>query len=201
MIFLQTTKTGPFAIGGAYRVALAIHDALNERTSLHEACHFIGDLLLSLLKADAISLELPKGLDEHSLFLPASSFGEGMLRLAFEQVVPIKIESETVGYVRLFFREAPTLDPSDAGLLDFAVGCIARKVAEAHEKSDRLSALTPAERRVLDLLPLPTAQILEALCISHETYRSHTKRIYKKLGVKGRNDAVQMAKGVKRHLV
>lgn len=191
---METIGSGSFAIGGAFRVARAIHDGLYERPDLHEACLFLADLVLSLIKADALSLELPTCLAERPLLIPESYFDAGRPRSAFETVVPIEVETESIGRVRLFFPEAPTLDASDAGLLDFTVGCIARKVAEAREVSGSLATLTPAERRVLDLLSLPTARILESLCISHETLRSHTKRIYKKLGVKSRKDALQRVK-------
>lgn len=72
-----------------------------------------------------------------------------------------------------------------------------------HEWADRLEAglrrsagvvveLTPAERRVLALLPShrSLAEIAEQLYLSRNTVKSHTISIYRKLGVSGRSAAV-----------
>ncbi|MNL69822.1 hypothetical protein D3C87_1947330 [compost metagenome] len=45
---------------------------------------------------------------------------------------------------------------------------------------------------MLGLLHLPSSEILAQLCIGHETFRSHTKRIFQKLGVQTRKEALQM---------
>jgi LuxR family maltose regulon positive regulatory protein len=56
-------------------------------------------------------------------------------------------------------------------------------------------ALTPAERRVLELLPthFTEQEIAERLFVSHNTVKSHLKCVYRKLGASSRSEAVQLA--------
>ena len=70
-----------------------------------------------------------------------------------------------------------------------------RLMARAEER--RLSdPLTPAERRVLDLLPteLSLREIGERLYVSRETVRTHTRDIYRKLEAHSRTEAVARAR-------
>jgi LuxR family maltose regulon positive regulatory protein len=54
--------------------------------------------------------------------------------------------------------------------------------------------LTPAERRVLDLLPTSTyRQMAAALYISPHTVKSHLRAVYRKLGAETRSEALQRA--------
>jgi LuxR family transcriptional regulator, maltose regulon positive regulatory protein len=59
-----------------------------------------------------------------------------------------------------------------------------------------LADLSPAEGRVLDLLPtnLSLGEIGEKLFLSRNTVKSHTMSIYRKLAVSGRGDAVARAR-------
>ena len=58
------------------------------------------------------------------------------------------------------------------------------------------SALTPREWEVLDLLcqHLSTDEIADTLVLSSETIRSHVKNILRKLGVRSRQEAIEVAK-------
>ena len=61
-----------------------------------------------------------------------------------------------------------------------------------------LEPLTPAERRVLELLPteLNLGEIASRLWVSHETVRTHAKDIYRKLEVHSRVAAVARARAL-----
>ena len=63
--------------------------------------------------------------------------------------------------------------------------------------SRRLSEpLTPAEHRVLELLPthLTEAQMAEQLFVSRNTVKTHLKGVYRKLGATTRAEAVDRAR-------
>lgn len=61
--------------------------------------------------------------------------------------------------------------------------------------SDGVAALSAAERRVLQYLPthLALAEIAERLYLSRHTVKSHVVAVYRKLGVAGRSEAVEVA--------
>jgi LuxR family transcriptional regulator, maltose regulon positive regulatory protein len=67
------------------------------------------------------------------------------------------------------------------------------RVEETVPLSLRLAPLTDAERRVLPYLATNLATP-EQLHLSRHTVKSHTIRIYRKLGVSCRNEAVQEAR-------
>jgi LuxR family transcriptional regulator, maltose regulon positive regulatory protein len=82
----------------------------------------------------------------------------------------------------------------DAGILRRR----AEKLLEAVERTRLADPLTPAERRVLELLPthLTDAQMAEQLFVSRNTVKSHVKSLYRKLEVSSRADAVTRARDV-----
>ena len=69
---------------------------------------------------------------------------------------------------------------------------------EAVDRTRLAEPLTPAERRVLELLPthLTDAQMAEQLFVSRNTVKSHIKSVYRKLEVSSRADAVVRAREV-----
>ena len=80
-------------------------------------------------------------------------------------------------------------------------GILRRRTLRLLEAVDRVrlaEPLTPAERRVLELLPthLTDAQIAEQLFVSRNTVKSHVKNLYRKLEVSSRADAVERAREV-----
>ena len=81
---------------------------------------------------------------------------------------------------------------SDAGILRGR----AEHLLEAVEYARRVEPLTPAERRVLGLLPthLTDAQMAERLFVSRNTIKTHVKSLYRKLDVSSRADAVGRAR-------
>ena len=64
------------------------------------------------------------------------------------------------------------------------------------EQRRLLEPLTPAERRVLELLPteLSLKEIASRLWVSRETVRTHVNAIYRKLEVHSRSEAVARAR-------
>ena len=66
---------------------------------------------------------------------------------------------------------------------------------EATHAGEQLSALTPREREVLSLLAggLDPRGVAERLVISPATARTHVQRITRKLGVRSRGEAVELA--------
>jgi LuxR family maltose regulon positive regulatory protein len=80
-------------------------------------------------------------------------------------------------------------------------GILRRRTVRLLEAVDRVrlaEPLTPAERRVLELLPthLTDAQMAEQLFVSRNTVKSHVKNLYRKLEVSSRADAVERARAV-----
>ena len=80
----------------------------------------------------------------------------------------------------------------DAGILHRRT----EKLLEAVDRTRMAEPLTPAERRVLDLLPthLTDAQMAGQLYVSRNTVKSHVKSLYRKLEVSSRADAVARAR-------
>ncbi len=80
----------------------------------------------------------------------------------------------------------------DAGILRRR----AERLLEAVERKRLSEPLTPAERRVLELLPthLTDAQMAEQLFVSRNTVKTHVKSLYRKLEVSSRADAVARAR-------
>ncbi len=88
--------------------------------------------------------------------------------------------------------EARLLRYPDAGMLRGR----AQRLREALEQRRLTQPLTPAERRVLDLLPtqLSAPQIAARLFLSANTVKTHGSHLYAKLGVTTRTDAVERAR-------
>ena len=72
----------------------------------------------------------------------------------------------------------------------------AERLRGAVEHAGVTEPLTPAERRVLELLPthFSESQMADQLCVSRNTVKSHLRSLYRKLEVCSRSDAVQRAR-------
>ena len=81
----------------------------------------------------------------------------------------------------------------DAGILRVRL----RLLDERLEERDRVEPLTPAERRVLELLPtqLSFPEMAARLFVGRTTVKTHVQHIYSKLGVSTRTEAVERARG------
>jgi LuxR family maltose regulon positive regulatory protein len=80
----------------------------------------------------------------------------------------------------------------DAGIY----GRRAKQLADALDRRVMAEPVTPAERRVLELLPthLTTAHLAERLYLSPNTVKAHLRSIYRKLGAGSREEAVERAR-------
>lgn len=80
----------------------------------------------------------------------------------------------------------------DAGILRRR----AERLLEVVDRTRLPEPLTPAERRVLELLPthLTDAQMAEQLYVSRNTIKTHVRSLYRKLEVSSRADAVGRAR-------
>lgn len=108
----------------------------------------------------------------------------------------ILVDQAPIGYLRLFLMSNEThIALADATTVQVALASLGEFAANELAAHRKIAKLTPTEERVLGLLHLPTAEILTRLCISHETFRSHTKRIFQKLGVNSRKEALQLLSG------
>jgi DNA-binding NarL/FixJ family response regulator len=81
------------------------------------------------------------------------------------------------------------------GLEKDAMGALGRMARRAREGADVEAGLTPRERQVLALLSggLTIGQIATRLAISPRTVETHVAKLYRKLGVRGRVQAISRA--------
>ncbi|MGB3218634.1 MAG: LuxR C-terminal-related transcriptional regulator [Anaerolineae bacterium] len=119
--------------------------------------------------------------------------------------------AEPEGYVRIFVdegeamrlliekqsrnRDHPLSDYVDKLLAAFTQPVAAPKSAIIHQKSDMIEPLSERELEVLKLLrtELSGPEIAGQLIVSLNTFRTHTKNIFDKLGVNNRRAAVRRA--------
>ncbi len=80
----------------------------------------------------------------------------------------------------------------DAGMF----GRRARQLKDALERRVMAEPITPAEHRVLELLPthLTVASLADRLCLSQGTVKAHLRAIYRKLEATTREEAVERAR-------
>jgi LuxR family maltose regulon positive regulatory protein len=119
--------------------------------------------------------------------------------------------AEPEGYVRIFVdegeamrlliekqsrnRDHPLSGYADKLLAAFTQPLAAPKSAIIHQKSDMIEPLSERELEVLKLLrsELSGPEIAQQLIVSLNTFRTHTKNIFNKLGVNNRRAAVRRA--------
>jgi len=92
------------------------------------------------------------------------------------------------------------MDPFIERLIETALKVRATQPAVSRANRVLVEPLTPAEQRILQLLPTSTyAQIANSLYISRNTVKTHLRSIYQKLGAASRSEAVERA--VELHLL
>ena len=124
----------------------------------------------------------------HSVWSASAIFAPGNLKLAEEA-----LRDEIARALADGFTEAELRDAT-AGLLNF------RRLSRAQDGAlaNRLATLTPREREILQFLSegYLYKEISDRLSISYSTVRTHIERIYEKLHVQSRAQAVAKAGGV-----
>lgn len=180
------------AVVGTFLLAQAINERIQEKKDLPEAAAFVAELLSLMLKARGALLELPRDILPNPIRIPEGLAPSMAPRLQATSY-PIVVDQTPIGYLHLYFSEhEPPIILSDATTAQFALNSLAKLAASALAVGHKFAKLTPTEERVLGLMALPTAEILSQLGIGHETFRSHSKRIFSKLGVKSRKEALQL---------
>lgn len=185
---------------GAFRLAAVLLERIGAATNIHDACRFLIELLPLFLDADAVSIELPTCIAAESYRWPESFFtakrGSALPRAsALEVNTQLLVDDMPRGWCRLYYTH-PSAEASDygKGVLDFIGVCLAHHLADALSAKTLFSTLSPTEHRVLALLDLTNEEILDRLGIGYETFRTHSKRIYKKFGVNSRQEAIALAR-------
>lgn len=84
----------------------------------------------------------------------------------------------------------------DTGVLARRLAIVEAALERPTDRATADSEPTAAERRVLQLLPtdLTRAQIAAKLGVSTETIKVHTRRLYRRLGVHSREEAIEVAR-------
>lgn len=182
---------------GAYRLASIFLERISETQSIHQACAFLLELLPVLMDADAVSIELPTWISATPFRSPLTFFSGEFAKVppnAIEVNTQLQVNGKPCGWCRLYYTH-PSAEAGEYGkaVLDFIGVCLTRFLSKALNAASILSALSPAERRVLSLLHLCNDEIQCRLGIGNETLRTHSKRIYKKLEVNSRKEAMAIA--------
>jgi LuxR family maltose regulon positive regulatory protein len=136
---------------------------------------------------------------------------QGNTSLALASLERALTLAEPEGFVRIFVdegeamrlliekqsrnRDHPLRGYADKLLAAFTQPVAAPKSAIIHQKSDMIEPLSERELEVLKLLrsELSGPEIAGQLVVSLNTFRTHTKNIFNKLGVNNRRAAVQRA--------
>jgi len=154
-------------------------------------------LPLLLLQVRLLARDDDPGLNEHIAWVAATL--DGMVAIAWMTV----LACVSVGECLLAAGDCAAAGPwGDRGLAALREGGDAG-VLDARLQRLRLGLkgrvseeISPAELRVLALMPtyLSVAQIADRLCVSTNTVKTHSKSLYRKLGVGSRAKAVDEAR-------
>lgn len=181
---------------------------------LEIATPLVNDLLARLLQAAEAQKRRGSALD--ILFVQALAHeAQGNRPLALSALERALALAEPEGYLQLFVDEGETMRSllrlliekqshnqdhplSDYGnklLAAFPQQVAAPKSTLIHLKSDMIEPLSDRELEVLKLLrsELSGPEIAQQLIVSPNTFRTHTKNIFNKLGVNSRRAAVRRA--------
>jgi LuxR family maltose regulon positive regulatory protein len=190
----------------------------DEASYLHEFEHLtlarleianplVNDLLVRLLQAAEAQNRRGSALDILLVQVLAHE-AQGNCPQALAALKRVLSLAEPEGYVSIFVdegepirklikkqsdnRDYPLSDYEDKLLVAFTQRLATSKSAIVHQKSDMIEPLSERELEVLKLLrtELSGPEIAKQLFISLNTFRTHTKSIFNKLGVNNRRGAV-----------
>ncbi|HEY9898501.1 MAG TPA: helix-turn-helix transcriptional regulator [Pantanalinema sp.] len=176
------------SIAGSLKLANQIVLPINEKSSANQLLTFVAELLFHLLRLDSVQIELPQQCHSSPVRLSCSG---GSLNGRFRQTCVIPLSKYPSGQLELVGSRSPSeWSFSDAAFLELVLASLSAKLDALFEAPPQ-NFLTPAEQRVLNSLHLPTPEIMTRLSIGDETLRTHIKRIFKKLNVHSRSEAIQ----------
>jgi LuxR family maltose regulon positive regulatory protein len=188
------------------RVLIARYKSDRETGSIHEA---IG-LLERLLQAAEEGKRMGSVIEILALLALAHA-AQGDIPLALVSLERALTLAAPEGYVRLFVDEGEAMrlliekqsrnrNHPLSGYADKLLAAFSQPVAPPgsvliHQKSDMIEPLSERELEVLRLLrtDLNGPDIAQQLIVSLNTFRTHTKNIYNKLGVNDRRAAIRRA--------
>jgi LuxR family maltose regulon positive regulatory protein len=184
------------------RLLLSEHEATGDPATLEAAA-----ALLERLRSSAASSSRTGAVVETSILLALTALAAGHAEQAFAWLTEAAAPAQAVGWVRPFLDAGPrvqellTLLPDASALADAVAaardsGSIQPRDASTSDGGDALVA--PLSARELDVLRLLGSDldgpaIARHLNVSLPTVRTHTQRIYTKLGVNNRRAAVRRA--------
>jgi DNA-binding NarL/FixJ family response regulator len=183
---------------------LRIVAEVRDRAAVREACRSLNpDVLVldELLEDGGPDLEPLRGLREEGIAIAAvvlSDRGDGAAVLQALQLGARGFVRKSAGLtdvgvaVRTVVDGGRAIDPASEQAAVVALGRLAR---QAREGSEIEAALTPREHEILTLVSrgLTTRRIGGRLGISPRTVETHVSKLYRKLGVRTRVEAVARA--------
>jgi len=180
-------------MGAQRSMELARRLGLSTVTAAGYARLAMGGVLLELKDAAAAERHLERAETLRRASLPTLGHAHVLLQLARARVASGRLE---VASAELELASAELDSFDDAGRLPQLAERVRQSLAEAVATAKRpIVTPTAAELQVLRLLPtdLTLRQIGDELYLSHNTVKTHSRNLYRKLGAANRVEAVRRA--------
>ena len=181
-------------VRGAFALAGCAYEWISESQSLPDAARSVMEAAGALLPVRGVSLELPMELSRAPLCFP-SDFPDEADRAAVAEEIVYLSGSRRLVTLRIFWQGVRPRGfdaEHDLAFVRFMIVVLGHRAGNYLALCSRVDSLSNAERRVSELLHLSEAEILERLRIEKSTLETHLKRIYRKLGVHRRRDALDV---------
>jgi LuxR family maltose regulon positive regulatory protein len=177
------------------REAVTWAEAMGGQTAL--VCSIAYQALASALSAHG-DQEEAAGTIEHAHRVTRTLSGSLHHALTLMIRAKIRLAQRSRSYARADAAEARSIVNRypDVAALSASLGTVEAAAERGGQETLSGSAPTPAETRVLELLPtaLSLAEIADRLYVSRNTTKSHARNLYRRLGVQTRSDAVRVAR-------